>query len=240
MVAIAGLVGQVRGVTPLPVRAWERRTESPVVWQTWAWCRSRSTVAVARVLGMSSSKAAGCRLELTRDGAFLVGGVDEAVEALGGVLGDGQQPDVVDHDQVGSQDPGDGFADGVVGAVAAEQDAEVLQGEPGDVQAGLDGLLAEGFEQERLPGPGRARRPRGSPAGAPIPGSAAPAGSGPGWSVAWRPRRRTSSRSGTRRQRAGWPAAERSRPAASSVSRARRTSAGSHRCALAVAITSGA
>jgi hypothetical protein len=37
--------------------------ESPLVWQTWAWSRSRSTVAVARVLGMSSSKPTGCRFE---------------------------------------------------------------------------------------------------------------------------------------------------------------------------------
>ena len=35
----------------------------PFVWQTWAWCSSRSTVAVARVLGMSSSNPAGCRFE---------------------------------------------------------------------------------------------------------------------------------------------------------------------------------
>jgi len=31
-----------------------------------------------------------------RDGAALVGGVDDPVEALGGVGADGQQPDVVD------------------------------------------------------------------------------------------------------------------------------------------------
>src|SRR6478609_12133016 len=31
----------------------------PLVTQTWAWCSSRSTVAVARVLGMSSSKPTG-------------------------------------------------------------------------------------------------------------------------------------------------------------------------------------
>jgi len=30
-----------------------------VVWQTWAWRRSRSTVAVARVLGISSSNPIG-------------------------------------------------------------------------------------------------------------------------------------------------------------------------------------
>jgi hypothetical protein len=38
--------GQVRALTPCPVRARDRRTLSPLVWQRWAWCRSRSTVAV--------------------------------------------------------------------------------------------------------------------------------------------------------------------------------------------------
>ena len=55
--------GYGRGLTPWPARAWVRRTLSPLVWQTCAWCSSRSTVAVARVLGMSSSNPAGCRLE---------------------------------------------------------------------------------------------------------------------------------------------------------------------------------
>ncbi len=54
-----------------------------------------------------------------RDGTFLVGGVDEAVEVFGGVLGDEEQPDVVDHHEVGAQHPGDGSGDGVVGAVAS-------------------------------------------------------------------------------------------------------------------------
>jgi len=52
-----------RGLTPLPVVAWVRRMESPVVMTMWAWCRSRSTVALAMVLGMSSSKPAGCRFD---------------------------------------------------------------------------------------------------------------------------------------------------------------------------------
>lgn len=34
-------VGCSRGLTPLPARDWDRRTLSPVVWQRWAWCRSR-------------------------------------------------------------------------------------------------------------------------------------------------------------------------------------------------------
>jgi hypothetical protein len=54
----------VRGITPLPAVAWARRMLSPVVAQRWAWWRSRSTVAPARVLGMISSKPLGWRLEL--------------------------------------------------------------------------------------------------------------------------------------------------------------------------------
>lgn len=63
VLTITGLGAQLKGLTPWPARAWACRTLSPLVWQRWAWCRSRSTVAVARVLGMSSSNAAGCRLE---------------------------------------------------------------------------------------------------------------------------------------------------------------------------------
>jgi hypothetical protein len=54
--------GQVSGTTPLPVMAWLSRTLSPWVVHRWAWCSSRSTVAVASVLGMSSSNPAGWRL----------------------------------------------------------------------------------------------------------------------------------------------------------------------------------
>jgi hypothetical protein len=63
-----------------------------------------------------------------RDRPFLVGGVDESVEPLGGVRGDRQQSDVVDDDQVGAQHPGDGFRHGIVGTMAAQQHAEVFQG----------------------------------------------------------------------------------------------------------------
>jgi hypothetical protein len=40
---------------------------SPLVWQRWAWCSSRSTVAVAvaRVLGMSSSNPLGSYNEIS-------------------------------------------------------------------------------------------------------------------------------------------------------------------------------
>ena len=52
----------VSGVTPLPAVAWVRRMLSPAVRTTWAWCSSRSTVALAMVLGISSSNPAGWRL----------------------------------------------------------------------------------------------------------------------------------------------------------------------------------
>jgi len=51
-----------RGATPWPEGASESRTLSSAVAQTLAWCDNRSTVAVARVLGISSSKAGGYRL----------------------------------------------------------------------------------------------------------------------------------------------------------------------------------
>ena len=57
------------------------------------------------------------KIRADRDAAALVGGVDDPVEALGGVGSDGQQPDVVDDDEVGPQDAGDGLGDGVVGPV---------------------------------------------------------------------------------------------------------------------------
>jgi hypothetical protein len=51
-----------------------------------------------------------------RDGAFLVRGIDQTVQALGCVLGNGQEPDVINDYEVCSQDPGDGLGHGVVGA----------------------------------------------------------------------------------------------------------------------------
>src|SRR5664280_653526 len=58
------------GMTPVPATAWASRTLSPLVGHRWAWCSSRSTVAVARVLGISSSKEAGCRLDDTATERF--------------------------------------------------------------------------------------------------------------------------------------------------------------------------
>jgi len=40
-----------------------------------------------------------------RDGAFLVGGIDESVQALGGVGSHREQADVIDDDPVCSKDP---------------------------------------------------------------------------------------------------------------------------------------
>jgi hypothetical protein len=54
---------QVSGLTPFPWAASVRRTLSPVVTRTWAWCMSRSTRAEAMVRGMSSSKPEGWRFD---------------------------------------------------------------------------------------------------------------------------------------------------------------------------------
>jgi hypothetical protein len=56
---------QLSGTTPLPAVASARRSEGPSVATRWAWWRRRSTLAVARVLGMIVSKPAGCRLLVT-------------------------------------------------------------------------------------------------------------------------------------------------------------------------------
>jgi hypothetical protein len=57
--------GQVNGTTPLPASASASRCESPLVVTKCAWCNSRSTVAVANVLGMIESNPEGCRLLVT-------------------------------------------------------------------------------------------------------------------------------------------------------------------------------
>ena len=41
--------------------------------------------------------------------ALLVRGIDQAVQALGGVLRNRQEPDVITDHEVGAQDPGDGL-----------------------------------------------------------------------------------------------------------------------------------
>jgi hypothetical protein len=57
--------GQPSGTTPFPAVASASLKEAPSVRTTWAWWRSRSTVAVARVLGMIVSKPDGWRLLVT-------------------------------------------------------------------------------------------------------------------------------------------------------------------------------
>jgi hypothetical protein len=64
-----------------------RRIESPLVWQTWAWCSSRSTVAVARVLGHQLIEPSRVEVRRQRDRAFHIGGIHDAVEPFGGVMG---------------------------------------------------------------------------------------------------------------------------------------------------------
>ena len=86
-------------------------------------------------LGHQLVEARRVQVRADRDGPSLVGGVDDPVEALGGVRADGQEPDVVDDDEAGPQDAGDGPGDGVVGAVPADESADLLQGESGDVPA---------------------------------------------------------------------------------------------------------
>jgi hypothetical protein len=60
------------------------------------------------------------RVEVGANGhtAALVGGVDQAVEALGGLDADREQPNVVDHDQVGPQNPPHHLDHRVVGPAA--------------------------------------------------------------------------------------------------------------------------
>lgn len=107
------------GTIPLPEGAAARQKLSPAVMTTWAWCRSRSTVAVARVFGMSSSQPAGCRVRGDRHRATLVGRVDEPVEPLGRVRADREHPDVVDDHEVRPQHPRDRSVNRVVGPVPA-------------------------------------------------------------------------------------------------------------------------
>jgi hypothetical protein len=56
-----------------------------------------------------------------RHGSAFVGGFDDAVEPFGGVSADGKQPDVIDDDEFSAHDLGDGLAQGVIGAVGADE-----------------------------------------------------------------------------------------------------------------------
>ena len=84
------------------------------------------------------------------DAALLVGGVNDPVEGFGGVGGDRQKPDVIDQDQVRSQDAAESPAGGVVGPVPADDLAELFEAEPEHVGAGVDGGVAERFEEVRF------------------------------------------------------------------------------------------
>ena len=80
----------VSGVTPLPAVAWVRRMvaggHDDVV-------RGGAALALAMVLGMSVEPG-GVKVARQGDGAFLVSGVDDPVERLGGLGGDWEQADV--------------------------------------------------------------------------------------------------------------------------------------------------
>ena len=97
----------------------------------------------------------GVKVRADGEGPLLIGGVDQAVEAFGGVVAHAQQADVIDHDDVGPEHGGEGLAHRVVDPVATHQDAEVLDGEPAHAELLVDGALAQGFEQVGLAGPGR-------------------------------------------------------------------------------------
>ena len=96
---------------------------------------SRSTVAVAIVLGMSSSNPDGVDVHGECDRAFLVGGVDHAEQRLRRYGRDGQQADVVNEDEIGTDQLRDRLVDAVVSAVAADEDSERLERAPCDGSA---------------------------------------------------------------------------------------------------------
>jgi site-specific DNA recombinase len=106
-------------------------------------------------LGHQLVQGGGVQVGADGQAAPFVGGVDEAVEAFGGVRADRQQPDVIDGDEVGAHDAGDGLGDGVVGAVMPDEGAEVFDGEPGHGHAAVDGALAERLTEVALAGAGR-------------------------------------------------------------------------------------
>lgn len=119
---------------------------------------------------MSSSNPAGCRFEETATERFSQAASTSRSSPSAASAGTGKvqyRP----RRSGRAQDSGDGFGDGVVGPVPAEQHAKVLQGEPGDVEAGFDGLLAEGFEQERFGAAGESAYDQVLPASDPFQGA---------------------------------------------------------------------
>ena len=163
----------------------------------------------------------------------------QGLGVMGGSAMSGRQADV-HHDQIDAGESADGLGDGVVGVVPRTRGAKFFEAEPGDGAAGVDGELAERFAEVDCPGAGRPADAAISCVGPPIPGCAAPAGWERDGAAGFRPRRGRFCRPGS------WPAGSASRRAAwsppviSSVSSTRSSSAGSHRCARAVATRSSA
>jgi hypothetical protein len=92
-------------------------------------------------------EAAGVDVARDRDRPAFVGGVDDPEQRFGGFGRHGEQPDVVDHDEVGFEDPFDGLGDRVIRAVAGDELAEGFDGEPRDREPVVDRGVAERFEQ---------------------------------------------------------------------------------------------
>src|SRR5439155_16161472 len=88
--------------------------------------------------------------------ALFVGRIDQPEESLSGIRADGQQPDVVDYDQPCTEDGLHGLGDRIVGTMATHQYTQFLEAEPGHFESGLNGELAEPFQEERFSGPRRA------------------------------------------------------------------------------------
>jgi hypothetical protein len=78
-------------------------------------------------LGHEGIEAGRMQVRRHRDRTFLVSGINEPIKPFGRVGSHFEQPDIIDHDEVGAENTGDGV-------VGADQGAE-------------------GLEEERLPGP---------------------------------------------------------------------------------------
>ena len=105
-------------------------------------------------LGHDRVEAGWVQVGCNGDGSAFVGGVDDAVERFAGGLSGGEHADVIDDDELGTGDPGDGAGHGSVHGRFPDRGGEGLQGEPGDSHAGVDDLVGEGFDEVGLPGPG--------------------------------------------------------------------------------------
>jgi len=91
-----------------------------------------------------------------RDRALLVGGGDEAEQVVGGDAVQRGEAEVVDHDQVVTQQPFDELADGVVGQSAVERFDQLVGLVEADLLAGGDRGAAEGLGEVALADAGRA------------------------------------------------------------------------------------